>query len=106
MINPLRKLSTWHKPKADDLNTIIDAVNRLSNITVTGPGTRALSDASVVIEVKVVDSVVDGVGDAIRAGGRFIRPIQTGRVQNYLLLACLMVLALVVTFFIILCLQI
>ena len=30
---------------------------------------------------------VDGVGDAIRAGGRFIRPIQTGRVQNYSLLA-------------------
>jgi len=89
-----------------EVSGILDlrVIDRL--VDLTGLGARALSDASVVVEVKVVDSVVDGAGDAIRAGGRFIHPIQTGRVQNYLLLACLMVLALVLTFFIILCLQI
>jgi hypothetical protein len=38
----------------------------------------------------------------IREGGKAIRPIQTGKVQNYLLLAVLMVLALIAAFFVIL----
>jgi len=80
------------------------AVDRL--VDLTGLGTRSLSDLSDVVDLKVVDGAVDGLGDAIRAGGRFIRPIQTGRVQNYLLLAALTVLTLVVTFFMILFLQI
>jgi NADH-quinone oxidoreductase subunit L len=79
-------------------------VDRL--VDLTGLGTRALSNLSDVIDLKVVDGAVNGVGDTIRAGGRFIRPIQTGKVQNYLLLASLMVLALVATFFMILFLQI
>jgi NADH-quinone oxidoreductase subunit L len=79
-------------------------VDRL--VDLTGLGTRALSDLSDVIDLKVVDGAVNGIGDTIKAGGRLIRPIQTGRVQNYLLLASLMVLALVVAFFMILFLQI
>jgi NADH-quinone oxidoreductase subunit L len=79
-------------------------VDRL--VDLTGLGTRALSDLSDVIDLKVVDGAVNGVGDTIKAGGRLIRPIQTGKVQNYLLLASLMVLALVVAFFMILFLQI
>ena len=79
-------------------------VDRL--VDLTGLGTRALSDLSNIVDLKVVDGAVDGIGDAIRAGGRFIRPIQTGKVQNYLLLASLMVMALVMAFFLILFLQI
>jgi len=79
-------------------------VDRL--VDLTGLGTRALSDLSDVIDLKVVDGAVNGIGDTIKAGGRLIRPIQTGKVQNYLLLAFLMVLALVVAFFMILFLQI
>jgi NADH:ubiquinone oxidoreductase subunit 5 (subunit L)/multisubunit Na+/H+ antiporter MnhA subunit len=79
-------------------------VDRL--VDLTGLGTRALSDLSDVIDLKVVDGAVNGIGDTIKAGGRLIRPIQTGKVQNYLLLASLMVLALVVAFFMILFLQI
>jgi len=79
-------------------------VDRL--VDLTGLGTRALSDLSNVVDLKLVDSAVDGIGDAIRTGGRFIRPIQTGKVQNYLLLASLMVIALVMAFFMILFLQI
>ncbi len=79
-------------------------VDRL--VDLTGPGTRALSDLSAVVDLKVVDGAVEGVGDTTKAGGRFIRPIQTGGIQNYLLLVSLMVLALVMTFLMMLFLQI
>ena len=89
-----------------EVSGILDlrVVDRL--VDLTGLGTRRLSDLSNVVDLKVVDGAVNGVGDTIQTGGRFIRPIQTGRVQDYLLLAFLMVLALVVTFFVILFLQI
>ena len=82
----------------------VRVIDRL--VDLAGLGTRAFSSLTAVVDVKVIDSAVDGVGDAVLAGGRFIRPIQTGRVQNYLLLASLMVLALIVTFFMILFLRI
>jgi NADH-quinone oxidoreductase subunit L len=82
----------------------VRVIDRL--VDLTGPATRVLSDVSAFADLKVVDAAVDGVGEAIGAGGRFIRPIQTGKVQNYLLLASLMVLALIVTFFVILFLRI
>jgi NADH-quinone oxidoreductase subunit L len=79
-------------------------VDRLANLT--GSGVRALSDRSGVFDLRVVDRLVSGVGEAVKGGGRLIRPIQTGRVQNYLLLACLMMLALVLAFGLIRFLQI
>jgi NADH-quinone oxidoreductase subunit L len=79
-------------------------VDRLANLT--GSGVRALSDRSGVFDLRVVDRLVSGVGDAVKGGGRLIRPIQTGRVQNYLLLAFLMLLTLVLAFFLIRFLQI
>ena len=89
-----------------EISSLLDlrVVDRL--VDLTWLGTRALSDLSGVVDLNVVDGAVNGVGDAVKAGGRFIRPIQTGRVQNYLLLVSLMVLALVVTFFVILFLAI
>jgi NADH:ubiquinone oxidoreductase subunit 5 (subunit L)/multisubunit Na+/H+ antiporter MnhA subunit len=59
-----------------------------------------------VFDLRVVDGVVNGVGGLVKAGGKVIRPLQTGKVQNYLLLASLMVLALILAFFMILYLQI
>ena len=89
-----------------EVSGILDlrVVDRL--VDLAGLGTRALSDLSDVVDLKVVDGAVDGLGDTIKTGGRFIRQIQTGKVQNYLLLASLMMLALVVAFFMILFLQI
>ena len=60
-----------------------------------GQATRALSNASGVFDARVVDGAVEGMGSAVKAGGRFIRPIQTGRVQNYILIAFISVLVLV-----------
>jgi hypothetical protein len=79
-------------------------VNHL--VDMTGSGTRALSDLSVAADIKVVDGAVKGVGATIRAGGRFVRPIQTGKVQNYLLRASLMLLTLIVALLMILFLHI
>jgi NADH-quinone oxidoreductase subunit L len=59
-----------------------------------------------VFDLQIVDGTVNGVGAVIRLIGGWIRPIQTGKVQNYLLLAVLMVLALVAAFFLILFLSI
>jgi len=42
----------------------------------------------------VVDGVVNGVGRAANALGRELRLIQTGRVQNYLLLLLMSLLML------------
>ena len=66
-----------------------------------------LPDAEVVSGIwhEVVDGAVDGVGDAVRAGGRSVRRIQTGNVQSYLLLAVLVVVVLVATFVAIVLLQ-
>jgi NADH-quinone oxidoreductase subunit L len=66
-------------------------------VDLIGLGTQVFANLINIVDLEIVDSAVDGVGDAIRAGGRFIRPIQTGRVQNYSLLAFLMLLAFVVT---------
>jgi len=61
--------------------------------------TRAISDASVVFDARIVDGATEEVGSAVRAGGRFIRPIQTGRVQNHILVASISVTVLVAMYF-------
>ncbi|MDY6877013.1 MAG: proton-conducting transporter membrane subunit [Chloroflexota bacterium] len=65
----------------------------------TGRAARAISDASGVFEIRIVDGAVEEVSSAVRAGGRLIRPIQTGRVQNYVLVASISVMVLVAIYF-------
>ncbi len=64
-----------------------------------GHATRAVSGASGVFDAHVVDGAVEEVGSVVRAGGRLIRPIQTGRVQNYILVASISVVVLVAMYF-------
>jgi NADH-quinone oxidoreductase subunit L len=62
---------------------------------------RAGQLASIVldlIDLRFVDGAVDGIGVVTRILGRGIRRIQTGRVQDYLLLASLVLLLLLVVF--------
>jgi len=61
--------------------------------------------ASAFLDLHVVDGAVNGVGVVVRAGGRDIRRLQTGRIQNYLLWVSVAMLALVLAFLIILFLQ-
>jgi NADH-quinone oxidoreductase subunit L len=52
-----------------------------------------------VFDLGVVDGIVNGVGVVLRfVGGWFFRPIQTGRVQSYLLAASVAILVLVLGF--------
>lgn len=64
-----------------------------------GHATHTISGASAVFDARVVDGATEEVGRAVRAGGRFIRPIQTGRVQNYVLVASISVVVLVAMYF-------
>jgi NADH-quinone oxidoreductase subunit L len=81
-----------------------DVIDGLVNLI--GRAGRAASRVSDLFDLHVVDRLVNGVGDAVKGAGRLIRPTQTGRVQNYLLLVSLTVKVLIVTFFVILFLQI
>jgi len=67
---------------------------------------QTVSGLSAVIDVKLVDGAAEGVSRAIRASGRFIRPIQSGNIQDYLLRATLMLLTLIAVFLLILFLRI
>ena len=71
-----------------DLNIVDGLVN------LVGRGGAAISSLSGVADLNIVDGIVNGVGDLIKAGGRFLRPLQTGRVQNYLLVAVATVIVL------------
>jgi len=82
----------------------LHVVDRLVNLI--GLGARSLSDLSAAADVKVVDGAVEGVRTTTLASERFFRPIQTGKAQDYLIQASLMVLTLVAVFLMILFLQI
>jgi NADH-quinone oxidoreductase subunit L len=83
-IRALSELSGLFDPRV--LDPLADAA---------GHATRTVSSASGIFDTRVVNGAVEGVGSAVRAGGRFVRPIQTGRVQNYILIAFISVLVLV-----------
>jgi NADH:ubiquinone oxidoreductase subunit 5 (subunit L)/multisubunit Na+/H+ antiporter MnhA subunit len=74
-------------------------------VNLVGRAGVLLSDRFKSFDLGVVDGTINGVGSVVRASGRAIRPIQTGKVQNYLLLASFMVLTLILTFFMILFLR-
>jgi NADH-quinone oxidoreductase subunit L len=74
----------------------VRVIDRL--VDLAGMGARAVSEGTDAFDTKVIDGAVDGVSDSVKAGGRFLRRIQTGRVQTYLLLAALAVVALAATF--------
>ncbi len=70
---------------------IVDAL-----VNLAGRVIRKGSDLSDAVDSNVVDGSVNGVGKAVRAAGDAIRPIQTGKVQDYLLLASVVMLVLIV----------
>jgi hypothetical protein len=73
---------------AFDLHVVDGIVN------LAGRAGAGLSSLSGLLDLNVVDGIVNGVGEVAGAGGRWLRGIQTGRVQNYLLVALATVLML------------
>ncbi len=63
-------------------------------VNLAGKGTVALSTLNELFDTYVVDGTVNGIGKVADLLGRELRLIQTGRVQNYLLLLLVSVLML------------
>ncbi|MGB2955466.1 MAG: NADH-quinone oxidoreductase subunit L [Anaerolineales bacterium] len=65
-------------------------------VNLTGLSGITLADLSGVTDNKVVDGLVNGIADATGwVGENVLRPIQTGKVQNYLLIALVSMLAII-----------
>lgn len=92
--------------KAAELGNSFDLhiIDRL--VDLTGMSARRLAHLSATVDTKGVDGAVEGIGATVQAGIPFIRPTQTGSIQDDLLQAALMVLTLIVVFFIIMFLRI
>jgi len=71
----LTKAAGWF-----DLNIIDGLVNLMGTIT------RGLAVISRLIDEYIVDGIVNGIAAIITALGGNVRRIQTGRLQNYLLI--------------------
>jgi NADH-quinone oxidoreductase subunit L len=70
---------------------IVDAL-----VNVTGLSGVKLSDLGGITDLKVVDGFVNGVADVTGwMGEKILRPIQTGKVQNYLLILLISMLAII-----------
>jgi len=63
-------------------------------VNLVGRSGASFSRLSGVVDLNIVDGIVNRIGDLIKAGGRFLRPLQTGRVQNYLIVAATTVVVL------------
>jgi NADH-quinone oxidoreductase subunit L len=74
---------------------VVDAI-----VDLAGLAGRFISEVTNFIDLRLVDGIVNGIGDLMWYLGSLFRPIQTGKVQNYLLLASGMMLALVAIFFV------
>jgi NADH-quinone oxidoreductase subunit L len=86
-----QRLANWLY-RFDDLwviDPIVDGVGRLW---------RRISEVGQLFDVKVVDGIVNGIGAVTTAVGSAMRVIQTGRVQNYLLVMLVTVSVLLAAF--------
>ncbi len=86
-----QRLSNWLY-RFDDLwviDPIVDGVGKLW---------RRISEIGQVFDVRVVDGIVNGIGAVTTAVGGAMRVIQTGRVQNYLLVMLVTVSVLLAAF--------
>jgi NADH-quinone oxidoreductase subunit L len=63
-------------------------------VNLVGSVSRAVSEASGILDVLIVDGAVNAAGRVTREAGGVLRQTQTGRVQNYLLLVAATVLLL------------
>jgi NADH:ubiquinone oxidoreductase subunit 5 (subunit L)/multisubunit Na+/H+ antiporter MnhA subunit len=79
-VRPTKRLANWLY-RFDDLlviDPIVDGVGKL---------TKRTSDLSGQFDTHVIDAAVNGLGAVTNWFGGAARTLQTGRVQNYLLLA-------------------
>jgi len=69
-------------------------IDRLVNLT--GLSGITLADLGGITDIKVVDGLVNGIADVTGwVGENVLRPIQTGKIQNYLLILLISMLAII-----------
>ena len=70
---------------------VVDAL-----VNITGLSSVKLSDLGGITDLKVVDGIVNGVAEVTGwVGEKVLRPIQTGKLQNYLLILLISMLAII-----------
>lgn len=96
VINPIVNLvGTITRGISDLFNTFDEKVID-SLVNFTGLSGIKLSDLGGITDLKVVDGIVNGVADVTGwVGENVLRPIQTGKVQNYLLILLISMLAII-----------
>jgi len=90
-IRPVQRLATWLY-RVDDLwviDPIVDGVGKLW---------RGISEAGRWFDTHIVDGAVNGIAAVIGWCGGFVRVIQTGKAQNYLLVGLVTVSVLLGAF--------
>lgn len=87
-VQPVKRLSAWMGDVFDKQG--IDGV--LHGI---GHGTVGLANAFRNFDTAVINGGADQLAESVKSFGRWLREIQTGRVQNYLLLATVSIVLLV-----------
>ena len=60
-------------------------VDEFYRATVEAPGRTLANFSAFVVDAKIIDGTVNGVGALVRAGGSRLRTVQTGFVRNYAL---------------------
>ena len=96
VINPIVNLfGTVTRGISSVFNTfdekVVDAL-----VNITGLSGAKIADFSGITDLKVVDGFVNGLADVTGwIGDKIFRPIQTGKVQNYLLVLLVSMLAII-----------
>ncbi len=92
LVRPIKRLANWlyHFDDVLVIDPIVDGVGKVS---------KRFSDVSALFDTHIIDATVNGVGVVTDRVGAAVRTLQTGRVQNYLLVALVTVSVLLGAFF-------
>jgi NADH-quinone oxidoreductase subunit L len=96
VIDPVVNLVARISRGISDLVDLFDEKIVDGLVNLTGLSGVTLSDFSGITDNKVVDGIVNGIADLTGwVGVKVLRPIQTGKVQNYLLVLLISMLAII-----------
>ena len=90
-VRPTKRLAAWIYEFID--RTVIDGI-----LHTVGRTTMRYAELNRLFDRVVVNGAADRVGDSVKAFGQNFRQIQTGQVQNYLFLALVNALVLVIVY--------
>ena len=94
VIDPIVNLAGRVGVALSNFSSLLD--NRFVDgaVNLVGRVAAVLSGLYRLFDIRVVNGAVDLAGRLTQSGGEWLRPIQTGRLQNYLLVALVTVLTL------------